>query len=112
MSLHDEQWLFLKDVVRLINFADMYGIELTGGELFRTPEQQRIYLDEGKSHTANSNHLRRLAIDFNFFINGELTYDPEKIKPLGTYWETLDPKNRWGGNFPGFQDVPHFERMV
>jgi len=61
------------------------------------------------SKTLRSLHADRLAIDFNFFIDGELTYDHDKIKPLGDYWESLDPNNKWGGNFNGFQDVPHFQ---
>lgn len=113
MSMQDEQWEFLKDVVKLINFAELSEIELTGGELYRTIEQQEIYFKNGKSATMDSNHLKRLAIDFNFFIYGQLTYDFEKIKPLGDYWESLDMKNRWGGYFEHPKaDTPHFERNI
>jgi hypothetical protein len=31
---------------------------------------------------------------------------------LGAYWESLHPKNRWGGNFKSLVDCPHFERNV
>lgn len=44
-------------------------------------------MTDGKSKTMKSNHLGRLAIDFNFFINGELTYDKEKLQPPGDFWE-------------------------
>lgn len=112
MSLVKEQNEFLKDVARLIDYATNKGIVLTGGELFRTKEQQSIYVNTGKSKTFNSNHLRRLAIDFNFFIDGVLTYEKEKIQCLGDFWECLNPeKNRWGGNWK-FVDTPHFERNV
>ena len=60
----------------------------------------------------NSKHLKRLAIDFNFFINGELTYDKNRLQLLGDFWENLNEKNRWGGNFKAFIDTPHFERNV
>jgi nucleoside-diphosphate-sugar epimerase len=30
----------------------------------------------------------------------------------GKYWESLYPKNRWGGNFSNLVDCPHFERNV
>ena len=112
MSMSDEQWIFLQDVALLILEAKRLGIKLTGGELYRTEYQQAKYMEEGKSKTMNSNHLKRLAIDFNFFINGELTYDKERLQRLGDYWESLDDANRWGGNFKSFIDVPHFERNI
>lgn len=112
MALVTEQWNFLQDVAKLIAKAEILGIVLTGGELYRTKEQQAIYLKEGKSKTANSQHMNRLAIDLNFFINGQLCYDKKKIQPLGDYWESLSPANRWGGNFKSILDVPHFERFL
>lgn len=112
MTIVNEQWQFLLDMAKLIEKAKSLGIVLTGGELFRTPEQQQIYLKTGKSKTGNSQHLKRLAIDFNFFINGQLTYEKTKLQELGDYWESLSPSNRWGGNFKGFIDTPHFERFL
>ena len=62
-----------------------------------------------------SKHLSRLAVDYNVFVEGELTYDWQKIKLLGDHWESLDPNNRWGGDWnnndrkDGFIDTPHFE---
>ena len=111
MSLVKEQFEFLKDVAKLIDYADSIGIVLTGGELFRTKEQQSIYVNTGKSKTFNSNHLKRLAIDFNFFIDGVLTYEKKDVQQLGDFWECLNKKNRWGGNWK-FVDTPHFERKV
>lgn len=118
MSLSKHQQTFTQNVAKLIFFACGLGIELTMGEAYRTKEQQEIYVRTGKSKTMNSNHLRRLAIDFNFFINGKLTYDFDKVKPLGDYWESLHPANRWGGDFnqndkeDGFVDTPHFEMNI
>lgn len=119
MGLIQEQWEFLKDVAKLINEADRLGIQLTAGEMYRTQEQQEIYVRTGKSKTMNSNHLKRLAVDFNFFINGELVYNHPLIDELAKYWELLNIKNRWGGNFDkdwsrpdSFKDQPHFERKI
>jgi hypothetical protein len=112
MTKVEEQWRFLQHVALLIQKAASLGIVLTGGELYRTQEQQAIYLKEGKSKTANSKHLERLAIDFNFFVKEQLTYDKKTLQPLGDYWEGLDAKNRWGGNFKSILDVPHFERFI
>ena len=112
MNLRKEQTVFLLDVCKLIQFAAEQGFELTGGELFRTHEQQKIYYNTGKSKTMNSNHLRRLAVDLLFFKDSELTFDKKLLQPVGDYWEKLHSKNRWGGNFISFIDIPHFERNV
>ena len=112
MSLVVEQAAFLQDMCKLIQHATEQGWTVTGGELYRTPEQQEIYLKTGRSKTMASNHLKRCAVDLNFFKGGKLVWDKAQIAPLGAYWESLHPKNRWGGNFKSLVDVPHFERNV
>lgn len=112
MSLVAEQAAFLLDAAKLIQYATEQGWVITGGELFRTAEQQQIYVRTGRSKTMNSNHLKRCAIDLNFFRDGKLVWDKAQLAPLGAYWESLNPKNRWGGNFRSLVDVPHFERNV
>jgi len=112
MNINQEQCLFLQDVSKLIPFAVKQGFVVTGGELFRTPEQQKIYVDTGRSKTLNSNHLKRLAIDLNFIREGVLVYDIEKLSKIGKYWERLSPKNSAGMFWNSFKDVPHFERRV
>jgi len=112
MSLVVEQQAFLLDVCRLVAFATKQGFVVTGGELFRTPEQQEIYMKTGRSKTMNSLHLKRCAIDLNFFKDGKLIYDVGVLAPVGAYWESLSKKNSWGGNWKSFKDVPHFERRV
>lgn len=112
MSLSKEQADFLLDVCKLVQYSTEQGWMATGGELYRTPEQQEIYLKTGRSKTMASNHLKRCAIDLNFFKDGKLVWDKAQIAPLGAYWESLNPKNRWGGNFKSLVDVPHFERNV
>ena len=107
----EEQWKFLQDVAKLLLYAEASGVVLTGGELYRTEEQQKIYFTSGKSKTMNSMHLKRLAIDLNFFVDGELVYEHPKVVALGNYWESLDEKNQWGG-FWNFKDYPHFQRTV
>ena len=114
MSLVKEQAAFLLDVAKLINKATELGFVVTGGELARTPEQQAIYVKTGRSKTMNSIHLKRCAIDLNFFTkDGKLTYDIPALTPVGEYWQSLEPtKNAWGGFWKSFKDVPHFERKV
>lgn len=101
---------FLLDACRLILKATEMGFVVTGGELWRSPEQQQIYVKTGRSRTMNSLHLNRRAIDLNFFWNGKLTYDKQLLAPLGAYWESLHPLNSWGGNGVALVDTPHFSR--
>ena len=110
MSNVAEQAAFLLDVGRLINKATELGFVVTAGELYRTPEQQEIYVKTGRSKTMNSLHLQRRALDLNFFKGGKLVYDKIMLAPLGAYWESLHPLNSWGGNGVKLVDTPHFSR--
>jgi hypothetical protein len=105
-----EQASFLIDVARLIFRATELGFQVTAGELYRTPEQQEIYVKTGRSRTMNSLHLQRRAVDLNFFWQGKLCYDKTVLAPLGAYWESLHPLNSWGGNGVKLVDTPHFSR--
>ena len=93
MSLSQEQAAFLLDACKLIEFATQNGFVVTGGELARTPEQQAIYVKTGRSKTLNSIHLKRCAIDLNFFKDGQIIWDKQTLAPLGKFWESLNPKN-------------------
>ena len=120
MSLVSEQAVFLLDVCKLIQHATDNGLTVTAGELYRTVEQQEIYLKTGRSKTLNSQHLKRMAADLNLFRGGKLLGTRDDLKAIGGYWESLSPKNRWGGSWRGavdagrssFIDTPHFERMA
>jgi len=128
LSIVFHQQKFTKDIALLINRATELEVKLSFGEAYRTIDQQLLYyygmnvraedkrlnLLSGKtrSKTLYSNHMKRLAVDFNFFINNKLTYTDPLIEELGQYWESLDKHNRWGGNFKGFYDAPHFERNM
>jgi D-alanyl-D-alanine carboxypeptidase len=112
MSMVREQADFLLHACLLIQRATELGFVVTGGELFRTAEQQAIYVKTGRSKTMNSNHLKRCALDLNFFKDGQLCYDIKALSPVGDYWESLHPKNSWGGRWQSFKDVPHFERRA
>ncbi len=120
MGLVIEQSEFALDIVKLIDYAFQQGFTVTLGEAYRTKEQQDIYIKQGKSKTANSMHLKRLALDLNFFKNGELVETNKELYEIGKYWESLDIKNRWGGSWRGliesgqstFDDYPHFERYI
>lgn len=109
MSMVQEQAAFLLDVCKLVQYATSLGFVVTGGELYRTAEQQQIYVKTGRSKTMKSKHLDRLAIDLNFFKDGKLTYN---VPEVGTYWESLSTKNSAGMFWKSFKDGPHFERRI
>jgi hypothetical protein len=118
MALGQEQEIFAGHVAQLINKAIDLGFGVRLGECMRTPEQQKLYFNSGRSKTMNSQHLKKLAIDLNLITQGRLATAKE-INELGKWWESLDPKNRWGGSWRGlvesgqssFVDSPHFERQ-
>ena len=111
MSLVQTQAEFLLHMGELVRRATEMGFVVTAGELYRTPEQQEIYVKTGRSQTMNSLHLQRLAVDLNFFKDNKLVGKAELV-PLGAFWESLHPMNSWGGNGKKLVDTPHFSRGV
>lgn len=132
MTLGQTQRIFTRNIGCLIEYAYEMGYELSFGEAERTKSQvllnyygyevmfnkaDGIYLEKRNrtSKTLDSNHLERLAVDFNVFKDGVWISSFEETKFLGVYWVSLHPKNRWGGDFnkngikDGFIDTPHFE---
>lgn len=111
MNLSDHQWVFLKDLVKLIKFAEEHpNYKLTGGELWRPKETADLYAARGIG-SRNSLHLDRLAVDLNLFIDEQYKTDTESYTCLGAYWKSLDPQNRWGGDFTR-PDGNHFSRSI
>ena len=128
--LRKKQTAFVKDIGKLIAHADKIGIELTVGEAHRTLSQQLLYYfgnslyhagrgslklikADKRSWTMKSKHLDRLAMDFNFFIDGLYINKAgnEKVALLGKYWESLSNENEWGGHWKHI-DEPHFQRNI
>jgi len=108
MTLGEHQQAFSRDLVQLLNRAFTLGYEVRIGEVERTIEQQKLYVSTGRSKTMNSNHLKKCAADLHFFKDGKIWYPDE----LGSFWESLNPLNSWGGNWKSFKDKPHFERRA
>ena len=119
LTLREKQSVFLRNVARLITWAFGQGYELTGGELLRTDEQQALYRRAGKSRVVRSLHQDKLAVDLLLFVKGKYISDSARYAPLGRYWCSLDPANRWGGDWDRdgetadelFPDGNHFEMM-
>jgi hypothetical protein len=125
--MRTKQSIFLYNLAKLIIYAyDVLKLELTGGELYRTAEQQALYIKQGKSKKTRSLHQDRLAVDLNLFrdtnndgIKDYIT-DTAAYKQLGDYWVSLHPDNRWGGDWDKdgqfkdekFLDGNHFEMNI
>ena len=108
ISLGKHQEEFTRDLVKLLMEAHRLGYEVRMGEVFRTPEQQQIYIKTGRSKTFNSIHLKKCAADLHFTKDGQLCYPEE----LGHYWQSLNTLNRAGMLWKNFRDAPHFQRTV
>lgn len=119
MTLGEEQEHFAQQMADLIQQAHSMGYAVRVGEVQRPIEMQQLYMNTGRSKTMNSMHLKKCAVDLVLLLKGQVC-TREQIKPLGQWWEDLDPKNRWGGNWRGlvdsgkssFVDAPHFERAA
>lgn len=98
MTLREQQSLFVKLVGQLIAWTYANNLELTFGECYRTPEQAALNAKSGKG-ISNSLHTKRLAIDIQLFKDGKYIDKSELYEPLGTYWKSLHPLCRWGGDF-------------
>lgn len=79
--------------------------ELTDGDSFRDPRVHGILGEKMGYGHKNSAHKKRLARDYNLFINGVYQLSTEAHRPLGELWESLHPRARWGGRF---QDGNHY----
>jgi hypothetical protein len=87
-TLSEKQRQFTKMIGQLILWSYDHGYELTFGEAYRTPEQAALNAKKGIG-IANSLHIKRLAVDFNLFVGGKYTSDPEDYLPLVLEWEQL-----------------------
>ena len=117
-----EQWRFLRDLGKLIAFIEQSEFTAVGGELKRSHEEQerKFNLGLSKARGGESQHQHLKAIDIEFFLEGKWLRVPDNadaikehkqtLQHVGDYWESLSPKNRWGGNFNSIYDPNHFER--
>ena len=94
--MSDKQAEFLTAVAHLLSWAHRQGLKVTGGELYRSVEQQAIYYTKGRSKKRYSRHQDRLAIDLNLIIDGKLAHK-EDYRALGEEWERSG--GLWGGRY-------------
>lgn len=98
---------FAQSVATLIRKAAELGYGVTFGDAYRSPQQAAANAASG-SGIANSLHCERLAIDLNLFKDGVYITDDRGHRELGTWWKTLGPRYRWGGDFSTRKDFNHY----
>lgn len=112
-TLREDQAHFAEMVAKLIIKANIVSTPVVVLEWYRDIERQRYLVSIGRSKTMNSKHILGLAVDLCFIEDllddGIMNWTADKYRHLGIYWESLDDKNRWGGNWKTFVDAPHFE---
>jgi len=91
-SLSSKQIEFTKKIGLLINYATSIGYGLTFSDAYAI-----------KGHKKNSFHYKRLAVDFNLFIDGKYMVETNRYLQLGLFWEGIG--GSWGGRW---DDGCHF----
>lgn len=107
MTLSAAQEAFAVCVAKLVLWADGEGYGVTFGEAWRSTATARLNAERGVG-IAGSLHCDRLAVDLNLFRGGAYLSATEDHAPLGTYWKTLHPLARWGGDFTPKRDGNHY----
>ena len=90
-SLRQKQSRFLRLTLKLMAYAHEQGYELTYGHSRRC--------EACPVGRWASLHKDSLALDLNLFKDGKYLKNSIDHKPLGEYWESLDPDCSWGGRF-------------
>lgn len=106
MTLNAKQVIFTRNVGKLLQWASLASLPVILAEAYRTPEQARIYAEQGKG-IINSAHCKKLAVDLFRVADGTVTWRRSDYEALGKYWKQLHPLNRWGGDFKN-RDCVHF----
>lgn len=93
------QFLFASLVPRLIDKIFASGLCCTLDEVWRSQAEANILAQEGLG-IKPSVHCLKLAIDINLFSpDNDYLSDVGSHRPFGTFWKTLHPFCRWGGDF-------------
>lgn len=111
MRLSQKQADFTKDVSVCLHWAIQWaarnGYYLVLEEAARLPQATWGH--------ARSTHKSRLAVHFFLFSvqTGRFITNWTKYQPIGEFWKSLHPENRWGGDFTkgrSRRDAVHFSR--
>lgn len=105
-TLSSKQMLFTQNLAKLIQYIKAQGYECALKEVYRPPKMAEWYAKMGLG-ISNSVHCAGLAADLAIFKDGKYLTNSQDYYFAGAYWKTLDPLNRWGGDFKS-QDGNHF----
>ena len=108
---------FLYNIGQLMAYAKEKDIKVICFTFYRSPEQQKIEYDAGRSRTLRGKHQDWLAMDLALWddVDGDGTVDKDELRwrddmrytILGTKWELLG--GIWGGRWKSPHDIYHFE---
>lgn len=107
MTLREKQAEFAVMFSKLVAFCSITGIRVFVLEWYRTPERQKELVDQGKSWTYNSKHLKGLAVDVCILKGKAVSWDNKDYEPLGAYWVN-HCGGVWGGDWK-VKDSVHFQ---
>lgn len=102
------------DLVRVVTVALKFTpVDFGIIEGLRTPERQKELFDAKKSQTMNSRHLHGMAVDFDAFVDGKITWEPGPYAQIAAAMKKaafdLGIPVHWGGDWPHFRDSDHLE---
>lgn len=110
LTLLEKQKAFSRCVSKFINDLALRGYSVTLGEAYRPPAVANIYASENKG-IANSNHIIRLAIDLNLFLDKKWLQTVEELTIPGALWKSYSTDTiecAWGGDFKPNPDSDHY----
>ncbi len=93
-----------------------FGIPQSGG--LRTAEDQNKLFNQKVSkcdgYAKKSYHQSGNAFDIYAYVNGRASWETKHLKPIAEHilkvaHECFNVDLTWGGNWPNFKDLPHFQ---
>lgn len=102
------------DLVRVVKEAIVESpVDFTVIQGLRTLDEQKAFVDAGKSQTMHSRHLTGHAVDLGAWVNGEVSWDAEHYPRIATAvvgtGQRLGVPIIWGGAWRTLKDLVHFE---
>jgi len=108
---------FLHKIGRLLCWCADNDISIICFTFYRSPEQQKIEYDAGRSKVLHGKHQDWLAMDLALWDDADMDgiVDKDEIRwkddprytQMGEQWESVG--GTWGGRWKDLHDIYHFE---